>query len=126
MKKGDKEFMKIVGGLITEARIKSGLLQEQVAIMVGIHRTQITNIESGNYSTTPENMFKLSIIFNCSVADLFPTHDQYKPKLKLPPPKKTKPGRKERGPNTSKPAYLLQKENEELKKQIDQLTNPTP
>lgn len=125
MKKMDKEFSKLVGDLIKGARIKNGLIQEQVANMLGITRPQICNIESGNYCTTPENIFKLSIIFNCSVADLFPSREQYKPKLTIPPPRKIKKERKVRGPNTSKPAYLLQKENELLKKQLEQLTKPT-
>lgn len=125
MTKQDKEFMKIVGARISEARIKNGLIQEQLAVMLGLSRPQICNIESGNYTTTPENMLKMSVIFNCSIGDLFPSPEQYKPKLKMPPPRKAKENRKERGPNTSKPAYLLQKENQELKKQINQLTNPT-
>lgn len=125
MKKPDKEFLHIVGALIAEARIKNGLLQEQVATMLGLCRTQITNLESGNFSTTPENIFKLSIIFNCSISDLFPSPEQYKPKLTIPPPRNIKKDRKVRGPNTSKPAYLLQKENELLKKQLEQITKST-
>lgn len=126
MTKQDKEFMKIVGALISEARIKNGLIQEQLAVMLGLSRPQICNIESGNYTTTPENMLKLSVIFNCPISDLFPTPEQYKPKLKIPPQRKSKTERKERGPNTSKPTYLVMKENEELKKQLEQYVHQNP
>jgi transcriptional regulator with XRE-family HTH domain len=116
----DKEFLKIVGALIAKARINKGLVQEQVASMVGLSRPQVCNIEKGIGGTTSETMFKLSIIFDCPIGDLFPSSDRYKPKLKIPPPRNTRPGRKERGPNTSKLAYQVMKENEELKKQLEQ------
>lgn len=120
MIKPDKEFLQLVGALIAQARINKGLVQEQVANMLSINRSQIANIEKGASGTTNEIMFKLSIIFDCSVGCLFPSPEQYKPKLKIPPPRKTKRGRKERGPNTSKPVYLVMRENEELKKQLEQ------
>lgn len=120
MIKQDKEFLKLVGALVTQARTSKGLPQEQVAMMLSISRPQVTNIETGTCGTTPEMMLKLSVIFNCPIGDLFPTPDIYKPKLKIPPPKEVKSGRKVRGPNTYKPAYLIMKENEELKKQLEQ------
>src|SRR5688572_21530730 len=120
MIKQSKEFLKLVGAMVAQARISKGLLQEQVATMLCVSRPQVANIETGTCGTTPEMMFKLSVILNCPIGDLFPTPDQYKPKLKIPPPRKSKPKRKVRGPNTSKPAYLLVKENEELKKQLEQ------
>jgi transcriptional regulator with XRE-family HTH domain len=118
----DKELLQWIGSLISKARIENSLIQEQVANMLCVSRAQIANIERGN-GTTPEMMLKLAAIFNCSVADLFPSPDQYKPKLKMPAPRKTKPGRKERGPVTSKPSFLMIKENEELKKQLEQYIN---
>jgi DNA-binding XRE family transcriptional regulator len=123
MIKQDKEFLKLVGALICLARINKGLLQEQVASMLGLSRPQMCNIEKGVCGTTPEIMFKMAAIFNCSIVDLFPTADQYKPKLKMPTARRTKPGRKLQGPRTMKPAYLVMKENEELKKQLEQYIN---
>lgn len=125
MNKKNKEFLQIVGARIKEARISTGLLQEQVATMLNLSRVQITNIESGTCGTTPEIIYKLSVIFNCSIIDLYPLPDQYKPKLKLLPPIKLKKARKFRGPNTAIPAYLLKKENEELKKELQQLKAAT-
>lgn len=121
MNKKDKEFLHIVGIRIMNARIRSGLLQEQVATMLNFSRPQITNIETGNCGTTPEIIYKLSVIFNCPIADLYPLSDQYKPKFKVPPPRKARQGRKVRGPNTTVPAYLLAKENEQLKIELQQL-----
>ena len=118
MNKADKEFQKIVGARILEARINAGLVQEQVAAMLNFSRSQLTNIEIGTCGTTPETIYKLSVIFNCSVVDLFPLPNQYKPKFKLPPTKIKKPGRKVNGPHTKTPAYLLVKENEQLKKEL--------
>ena len=125
MTKRDKEFQKIVGARILVARINSGLVQEQVAAMLNLSRPQMTNIETGTCGTTPEMMYKLSVIFNCSVIDLFPLPNQYKPKFKLPPVKIKKPGRKVCGPRTKIPAYLLVKENEQLKKELQQLKEAT-
>lgn len=125
MNKKDTEFMHIVGIRIMNARIKAGLLQEQVAAMLNFSRPQVCNIETGNSSTTPEIMYKMSVIFNCPIADLYPLPDQYKPKFKVPPPRKVRQGRKVRGPNTTVPAYLLAKENEQLKKELQQIINTT-
>ncbi len=125
MNKKDKEFIQIVGIRVMNARVKAGLLQEQVAAMLNLSRPQIANIETGNCGTTPEIMYKLSVIFNCAIADLFPLLDQYKPKFKLPPARKSRQGRKVRGPNTTIPAYLLAKENEQLKKEMQQLKATT-
>ena|ERR1700760_725369 len=121
MVKQSKEFRQLFGALISEARKRKGFSQGQVANMLSISRTQIVNIEKGTSGTTPEIILKLAIIYECPIGDLFPSPDKYKPKIKIPPPKKTRPGRKERGPNTSRPTYLVLKENEELKKQIEQL-----
>jgi transcriptional regulator with XRE-family HTH domain len=126
MVKKDKEFLKCVGALVAEARIKKGLLQEEVATMLRVSRPQVVNIEKGNSGTTPETMLKLAIILNCSISDLFPSPEQYKPKLKIPSPRKVKAGRKGRGPNTSKPTYLVMRENEELKKQLEQYVHQNP
>ncbi len=120
MRTQDKELLQWIGSTIAKVRIENGLIQGQVADMLSISRSQVANIERGK-GTTPEMLFKLAIIFNCSIADLFPTPEQYKPKLKIPAPRPKKKRQKERGPSTSNTSFLIMKENEELKKQLEQL-----
>jgi transcriptional regulator with XRE-family HTH domain len=84
----DNTFLSAMGKRIRRQRLTKRLTQAQVGIAVGISRVQISSIESGICGTTPETIYSLSVVFNCSVADLFPEHSQYKPKLKLAPPAK--------------------------------------
>lgn len=117
MVKRDKEFIKLVGTLVANARIKNGLLQADVGVMLGFSRAQMAHIEKGTYGPTPEMMFKLAIIFKCPIEELFPSPDQYKPKIKIPPPRETKVGRKVRGPN------LIKKNTEWTKRELKFLYN---
>ena len=103
MEKRDIEFIKIVAALITKARLKKGLTQVQVAAMLGVTGPQMNNIEKGVCRTKSEIIFKLSVIFECPIADLFPSLEIYKPKLELPPSRKEagSKGTRAKSPNST-------------------------
>ena len=58
----------IIASRIREARRLTGLSQGQVAKMLGLQRTAVTEIESSNRAVIAEELAKLAEIFDVSVA----------------------------------------------------------
>lgn len=61
-----------VGMLIQERRKAAGLTQYQLSELVGLSRTQITNIEVGRSDLTSNQVRKFAIALSCTPGDLFP------------------------------------------------------
>jgi transcriptional regulator with XRE-family HTH domain len=57
----------LVADRIREARKLAGLSQRQVAVMLGLHRPSVSEIESGNRRVTAAELAKLAGIFDVSV-----------------------------------------------------------
>jgi transcriptional regulator with XRE-family HTH domain len=51
------------------------LNQEELADRIGVLRTTVTNIETGNANTTIEQLYAIAHVFNMDVSALLPTMD---------------------------------------------------
>lgn len=60
-----------IGDQLKKARLKSGLTQEQLAELSGLHRTYIGSIERGERNITVKNLYKILLAMNCSLGDFF-------------------------------------------------------
>ena len=67
-------FLRKFGAAVYERRQSTGLTQEELADLAGLHRTYIGGIERGERNLTLENILKISAALNtrCSalVADI--------------------------------------------------------
>lgn len=71
---------KVIGRRIREMREKQGLLQEQLARMLGMQRTNVANYEAGRSSPFPETLAKIAKILNTTTDYLVGnTDDPYPP-----------------------------------------------
>jgi Zn-dependent peptidase ImmA (M78 family)/DNA-binding XRE family transcriptional regulator len=78
----DKIDMKELGKELKQARIKSGLKQEDVAQIISVARTTIVSIEKGERRIKPEELIKLAHAYNYQISDLI----RPRPKLNLSQP----------------------------------------
>ncbi len=62
---------KLLGKQIQEIRKKKKLTQEQVAELVGLETSSISNIENGKYFPTAENLEKIIKILNIKPSEIF-------------------------------------------------------
>jgi transcriptional regulator with XRE-family HTH domain len=58
---------KIFGQRIKELRIKNQLTQTQLAEVIGVHKSVISEIENGINTTTLEKVYILADYFNVSI-----------------------------------------------------------
>ena len=56
---------------IRELRNKSGLSQEQFALLIDMDRTYLASVESGKRNISLENIKKIADGFNISLSELF-------------------------------------------------------
>jgi transcriptional regulator with XRE-family HTH domain len=62
---------KALGARIRELRNKSGLSQEQFALMIGMDRTYLASVESGKRNISLMNLKKIADGFNMTLSELF-------------------------------------------------------
>lgn len=62
---------KLFGKRLRELRNQNGLTQEKVAEYIGIKPENYSRLENGLSFPKPENIVKLSEIFNVEIAELF-------------------------------------------------------
>lgn len=60
-----------LGIRIRELRNKSGLSQEQFALLIDMDRTYLASVESGKRNISLENIKKIADGFNISLSELF-------------------------------------------------------
>ena len=60
-----------LGKRIRELRNKSGLSQEQFALLIDMDRTYLASVESGKRNISLENIKKIADGFNISLSELF-------------------------------------------------------
>lgn len=66
----DQEKRKLIAERIKEARRLAGLSQGQVAVMLGLHRPSVTEIEAGNRAVSAAELSKMAGIFEVSLSYL--------------------------------------------------------
>jgi transcriptional regulator with XRE-family HTH domain len=69
----DEEIRKHVGKKIREMRNKLGQTAQRIADELGLSREAITHIETGRNNISAVSVWKLATLFNCAVADFFPS-----------------------------------------------------
>ncbi len=67
----NKLMKKLFGKRLRELRNQNGLTQEKVAEYIGIKPENYSRLENGLSFPKPENIVKLSEIFNVEIAELF-------------------------------------------------------
>lgn len=68
----ERRFYKLIGERIRKEREKHRFKQIELARMVGLERTSITNIESGKQNVTAFALYKMCEIFQVDIIDLLP------------------------------------------------------
>ena len=61
-----------VGERIRALRIEQGLTQEQLGMMTGLNRVQISRLETGSKNTPLDNLDKVLDGLDCPIDELFP------------------------------------------------------
>lgn len=69
----EREFVRALGRRIREGRVRAGLTQQDLGDEIGLSRTSITNIESGNQQASVWLLQLISVALDCSPAALLPT-----------------------------------------------------
>lgn len=64
-------FLKKFGKRLAEIRKQKGITQEQLAVLIDVHRTYIGFIEQGKRNPSIGNINKISKVLNVSLSDLF-------------------------------------------------------
>jgi DNA-binding XRE family transcriptional regulator len=75
--KADMTLRVLMAQKFKEHRTKAKLSQEDVAYAIKLSRVSVANIEAGTQGLTSDVIFKCSVLFKCSVADIFPNQDEY-------------------------------------------------
>jgi DNA-binding XRE family transcriptional regulator len=68
----EPRLKKYLGNRIKGLRVSNGYKQVDLATLVGLERTSITNIESGKQMVSVPLIYKLCHIFQVDVSDLMP------------------------------------------------------
>lgn len=75
IKEGGKMFKKVFCKRIKNKRLELGLTQKDLALRLGITRSYVSMIESGDKIPSRVQILALANIFGCSVIDLDPHFD---------------------------------------------------
>ena len=70
-----EERMKKVGQRIKELRSRRGIAQTELAKMIELSQTNLSNIERGRTGVTLQNLFKIQEVLGCRMADFFADAD---------------------------------------------------
>jgi len=70
-----QENFKILGRRVKYLRMDRGISQTNMAEMLGLSQTNLSNMESGRTAITTQNLFKMQEIMGCRMADFFVDFD---------------------------------------------------
>ena len=70
-----KEKFKMLGRRVKFLRLDKGISQTKMAELIGLSQTNLSNMESGRTAITIQNLFKMSDVLECSMADFFTEFD---------------------------------------------------
>ncbi|MBQ9763013.1 MAG: helix-turn-helix transcriptional regulator [Phascolarctobacterium sp.] len=71
-----KENFNILGRRVKYMRMDKGISQMNMAAMLGLSQTNLSNMESGRTAITTQNLFKIREIMGCRMADFFVDFDE--------------------------------------------------
>lgn len=74
----DKELQQ-VGKQIKILRIQRSITQTDLADMLGLSQTNLSNIENGKTAVTLQNLFKIRTALNCRMCDFFSEKESVSP-----------------------------------------------
>lgn len=63
---------------IREYRARNNLTQEELAVLVGVRRETIINLEKGRYNPSLKLALDIAKVFACTVEDLFCFNEEEK------------------------------------------------
>jgi len=66
---------KLLGRRVKHMRIDKGISQTEMANMLDLSQTNLSNMEGGRTAITTQNLFKMQEIMNCRMADFFVDFD---------------------------------------------------
>ena len=66
---------KLLGRRVKHMRIDKGISQTDMANMLDLSQTNLSNMEGGRTAITTQNLFKMQEIMNCRMADFFVDFD---------------------------------------------------
>jgi len=75
-----EENFKTLGRRVKYMRMDKGISQTNMAEMLGLSQTNLSNMESGRTTITTQNLFKMRDILECNMADFFVDFDNGKEK----------------------------------------------
>ena len=65
------ENFKLLGRRVKFLRMEKGISQTDMAEMIGLSQTNLSNMESGRTATTIQNLFKMREVLGCKMSDFF-------------------------------------------------------
>ena len=71
------ERFKLLGRRVKFLRMDKGISQTRMAELIGLSQTNLSNMEAGRTAITTQNLFKMSEILECKMADFFTEFDTY-------------------------------------------------
>lgn len=63
---------------IREYRAKHNMTQDELAVLVGVRRETIINLEKGRYNPSLKLAMDIAGVFSCTVEDLFSFQEEVK------------------------------------------------
>ncbi len=72
----DEKF-KLLGRRVKFLRMDKGIAQTKMAEMLDLSQTNLSNMEAGRTAITTQNLFKMSEILECNMADFFVDFDTH-------------------------------------------------
>lgn len=70
------QLQKAFGRVVKRIRMKKGISQEQLAELVDLHRTYISDIERGGRNVSLVNIYRIAEGLNVKTTDLFQRMDE--------------------------------------------------
>ena len=81
------EEMKLIGRRIKTLRMSRDVSQLELAEVIGMSQTNLSNVESGRTASTIQVLLKIRKVLNCKLADFFADIDNVpdnEPKVEVP------------------------------------------
>lgn len=71
MQESMKEIMTVIGARLRMIRVEKEMNQCDVAKMMGVSQTHLSNIESGKNNLSLPNLLKMKKIYGCTIDEIF-------------------------------------------------------
>ncbi|MBQ9764058.1 MAG: helix-turn-helix transcriptional regulator [Phascolarctobacterium sp.] len=70
-----QDKFKVLGHRVKYLRMDKGISQTKMAELLDLSQTNLSNMEAGRTAITTQNLFKMSEILKCNMADFFVDFD---------------------------------------------------